>query len=533
MQPNGDVTYTVSRNGTDVYSGPALSFVDDQLSSGTSYEYVVVASNSLASTTSPSQNAVTFAGGSPRGVVAPILSTLTESIVQVCWNSPIDTGVPVVYRFLIDEAVYRPAVQTQEDRLCGFIEQLEAYTDYSVRIEACFDEDNGACSVSASSTVKTQCGSPIAVKPTVAGNNVTVQVNWELPLPSRCDVTTFTLEYTDESIDANPFVQSIAVANQLSYVLRDLSHSTLYSVRITSENAVGRATGDWVSVLTGEGVPSVVGAPSVEALGATQGSSEFLVSWTPPTLANGKVVSYTLFQNATNVSYTLSTSTLVRNLLPATDYEFIVRACTTGTFCSDSPSLMYTTPSIAPSGVTPPSLIGNETAFNFTLSWDEPTTKNGELLDYVIEVKACWHPCNLLATIVKKVSASETTITISANPSSNYSARVIASTTGGSTSSTWLSEIQTEEDDSIVPIVSLQSSDDMAAGSQAALVIMLLLVLAVVLLVLLYKNVPAKPSMLKDDTIGNIPSNTFWLTEEESVVSHTCIRLFFGYVQSF
>lgn len=90
-----------------------------------------------------------------------------------------------------------------------------------------------------------------------------------------------------------------------------------YEVRVEACTALGCSSSDWSSVLTLEAPPAGQAAPLLDLQPDTLTGLQttFLVTWSPPTQPNGKVLHYELLRRHTNDNNTGDTTMLVyRNI---------------------------------------------------------------------------------------------------------------------------------------------------------------------------------------------------------------------------
>lgn len=108
-----------------------------------------------------------------------------------------------------------------------------------------------------------------------------------------------------------------------------------YEVRMEACTLLGCAASDWSSIQTQEAPPAGQSAPLLELQADSNGmQTVFLLSWSPPAQANGKLLHYELYRrlgddseghsSATLVYSNVSTSHHDRKLLPYTAYEYQV-----------------------------------------------------------------------------------------------------------------------------------------------------------------------------------------------------------------
>lgn len=106
-----------------------------------------------------------------------------------------------------------------------------------------------------------------------------------------------------------------------------------YEVRVEACTLLGCAASDWSLIQTQEVPPAGQSAPLLELQTDSEGmQSIFLLSWSPPAQANGKILHYELYRRlgeetgsqSTLIFHNISTSYHDHKLLPYTAYEYQV-----------------------------------------------------------------------------------------------------------------------------------------------------------------------------------------------------------------
>lgn len=106
-----------------------------------------------------------------------------------------------------------------------------------------------------------------------------------------------------------------------------------YEVRVEACTLLGCAASDWSSIQTQEAPPAGQSAPLLELQTDSEGLQNiFLLSWSPPAQANGKLLHYELYRRLgeetgsqpTLVYRNISTVYHDHKLLPYTAYEYQV-----------------------------------------------------------------------------------------------------------------------------------------------------------------------------------------------------------------
>ncbi|KAI4904703.1 hypothetical protein NFI96_004043 [Prochilodus magdalenae] len=274
--------------------------------------------------------------------------------------------------------------------------RLEPYTTYSLVLEACTE---AGCTRSAPQLVTTEEAVPSSqLAPTAqhVGPH-SVELHWAPPSQPngrilQYQVMAMTVEDSrfrsdeDDSERAKVvFTENAVEAGSFSCNVSGLQPWSRYRFCVRVLNAAGSTDSPWLTVRTKQAPPRGLAPPAVSHLEGRP--YELFVAWTPPLEPNGILVSYRIQRD--NVGFHFSFDSSVLNytdvdLTAYTDYSYAVTACTVAG-CVTSQSTAVRTLEAAPAIVEPP-VVSRVTAHSLHAAWTVPSTQNGEILEYVLQV---------------------------------------------------------------------------------------------------------------------------------------------------
>ncbi|XP_072555094.1 usherin isoform X5 [Paramormyrops kingsleyae] len=194
-----------------------------------------------------------------------------------------------------------------------------------------------------------------------------------------------------------------------------------YEYQLRACTTAGCTDSSKVAVVTVQGVPENVPAPTVSALGPRA----LRLSWTAPSQPNGIIREYRIDQIGAGIVFTAGGGARGHNitgLRPHTGYSFALLACTAAGCGASQPSTGRTLQD-APAGVwaRPRHLVLNSSAVE--LHWSEPQEPNGRVFRYRLLRDG--------AHIFSGDGGSRSYTDTGLQPSSRYSYELEASTEGG------------------------------------------------------------------------------------------------------
>ncbi|XP_037397596.1 usherin [Pygocentrus nattereri] len=362
---NGEMLeYILEVNQERVYRGKKLTIEVTDLKPHTSYILILTACTNGGCTSSPSTSAHTEEAP-PSGMLAPTLKVTGPESVEVSWKEPNHpNGIITGYELRRDGRIIYAGMDT---RYHDFT--LLPSVEYSYTITA---NNSQGTTASPPAVARTQPSAPSGVAPprlqTLGPFSVMVQ--WDPPARANGVIISYSLYKRDP---AEPSVKRLIFAphhsafQSRSFSLTALKPYYRYEVRVEACTLLGCAASDWSSVQTQEAPPAGQSAPLLELQADSSGiQTAFLLSWSPPTQANGKLLHYELFRRlgedaegrsaAALIYSNASTSHHDRDLLPYTAYEYQVWAVNSAGRAGSPWALGRTGPA-PPEGVSPPKFL--------------------------------------------------------------------------------------------------------------------------------------------------------------------------------
>ncbi|KFP41933.1 Phosphatidylinositol phosphatase PTPRQ, partial [Chlamydotis macqueenii] len=177
------------------------------------------------------------------------------------------------------------------------------------------------------------------------------------------------------------------LAEELSYVIKDLVPFTDYTVSVSAFTAVGEGPPSVLTVSTREQVPSSVQHISYKNIS----SSSVLLYWDPPANPNGKIIHYTVYAMELDTkrafhTITSNNSLLMTGLKKYTNYKMRVAASTTIGESALSESYFFLFDFCISEPDSPPQNVEliNVTATEINLRWLPPEQPNGLITHYEV-----------------------------------------------------------------------------------------------------------------------------------------------------
>ena len=385
-EPNGLILYyLITRNGSQVYNGTDLRFLDYTIAPFTVYAYVVTAVNSAARLSSPAGYSPPTNPGAPDNVSTATLEVLSPTSMKATWSVPgkpngVITKYEVLYSFkgAQGNAQIRNAGLAKELTLTG----LQPYTEYEVRIRACTKE---GCSTGEAASARTHEAPPEGQSPPdFPSLHITarrVLVNWNEPQKPNGFMLLYRIQRRGYSLSGNQqqvYGPVVSVANLTNGSVLEFNDTTVkpyfrYQYRIISANSAGETESDWSVVQTLSASPEQLKAPQVNRTHSF--SLEVLI--VEPGTPNGEIRNYILEVSGENKSEGLTTLREVSGLEPFTVYVLRVYVCTDGG-CALGPSVNWRTAEGAPAQFSAPRPV-EINATTVVLEWDAPGKPNGNI----------------------------------------------------------------------------------------------------------------------------------------------------------
>nr|XP_009291422.1 usherin [Danio rerio] len=332
---NGEiVVYILKVNNDEVYRGKRLSVQVLDLQPHVSYSIILTACTN-GGCTSSSPILIQTREAPPSGMPAPTLKVTGPESVEVTWREPVHpNGVIMGYELRRNGSLIYTGTDT---RYHDFT--LLPSVEYSYTITA--NNSEGA-TTSPPAVARTQPSAPSGVAPPrlQALGPFSVMVKWDPPARPNGVIISYSLYKRDPA--ENNVKRFVFASHHSAFQSRSFSLNTLkpyyrYEVRVEACSLLGCAASDWSSIQTLESPPAGQPAPLLELQTNPKGlQTVFLLSWSPPTEPNGKLLHYELYRKHLSDMESRSVTTLVYSdsstschddkLQPYTAYEYQVWA---------------------------------------------------------------------------------------------------------------------------------------------------------------------------------------------------------------
>jgi usherin len=385
-QPNGIINrYEVSRRdggsgvATVIFSSndtSNLMYTDTSVQPATRYEYSIAAFNSAGRVES-SFAMTTTPEAAPVGLVAPVLTVINASVIQVAWLPPSQPNGAIVRYQLFRTgggSQNMSAFSTPDPMVRSYSDvSLTPFTSYTYIVQAC---TLAGCSLSPPGVSTTAEATPTNLQPPIlrALTEASISIAWAEPGSPNGVVIRYTVTILPPLINV-----VLLEATELNRTISNLLPHTEYTVILEACNSAGCVSSNG-TVTTLESIPEFTAMPQATVVNSTA----LNVSWAGPARPNGVIVLYELRRNGSLVYSAPGMSFVDAQLLPNQSYSYTLRAFTSIGPGEESPaSNTIMTPPDTPMGVAPPSLQATSRS-SITAMWVEPSMPNGEIQRYIL-----------------------------------------------------------------------------------------------------------------------------------------------------
>ncbi|XP_078452070.1 usherin [Lampetra planeri] len=320
----------------------------------------------------------------PEGVVPPVATPASESLVVLSWQPPARPNGPRLRYELLRCKVEQPlsASPPRDINLWMSIylgtdlsfedKGLSRFTRYAYRLLV---HNTAGSASSAPVLTDTLAGVPLSGShlEAYALNHTALEVNWTRPglVELQGAVTAYTVSinssFSARSLQFPPGAERA--------VITGLSAGTLYRVSLSTSNGAHTVTSNTLHVVTPDRAPEGLAPPQVEVLNGTA----VRVAWAAPPRPHGLVTSYALVVDGhrRSTGFREPGSAIVGDLQPFTAYAIQVEVCTRNG-CSLSDAVAVATVEEEPQDVFAPRLgvLGSSAV---RVEWDLPGRPRGLL----------------------------------------------------------------------------------------------------------------------------------------------------------
>jgi fibronectin type 3 domain-containing protein len=230
----GQLTYHLFRDGVEVFSGTASSYIDNEVVNGQAYAYNVAASNSIG--WSDNSTSVTGTPQGPPSAPTGLEAGSGDGFVQLNWTVPTYVGPSaLIYHLFRNGTLFWSGISlTYNDT--AVIDGI-SYS-YSVAAQSSLGWSTNSSSVSAipSGVPITTPGSPVGLEITAGDGKVIL--NWEAPSQSGGSATAITGYNVYRGNSTGSFIL-IATVNGTTYTDDDVTNGHAYHYKVSAVNSVG------------------------------------------------------------------------------------------------------------------------------------------------------------------------------------------------------------------------------------------------------------------------------------------------------
>ncbi|KAM5300669.1 usherin [Glossophaga mutica] len=371
----------------ELFSSPSasLSYEVRDLQPYTEYEFRLAASNGFGRSHSAWIPFMTTEDR-PGPVDPPILLDVRSRMMSVTWQHPLKHNGILTHYHIYQHG--RLLLTTSGNVTNCTVIHLRPFTAYTFQVEACTSK---GCSLSPESqTAWTLPDAPEGIPgPELFSDTPTsVIISWQPPTHPNGLVDNVTIERRLQGKEEVAALVTLPRNHSMRYIDKTaaLSPWTKYEYRVLmSTRNGGTNSSAWIGVTTRPSRPAGVQPPTVRVLGPDAAE----VTWQPPLIQNGDVLSYEIRMPdppivVTNVTPSVL-SRVITHLIPFTNYSVTIVACTGGGGylggCTESlPTRVTTHPSL-PEDVRPLSAVPLSESY-VGISWQPPSRPNGPNLRY-------------------------------------------------------------------------------------------------------------------------------------------------------
>ncbi|NXO10183.1 USH2A protein, partial [Oriolus oriolus] len=394
-EPNGLIThYRLFRDGEQIFQGGStdLNFTDVYLQPNSRYVYQLEASTWGGSNTSD-KYVIQTPVGTPEKIHVPYNVTIIDAYsIFLAWDVPgmFIVNVPLEYNILLNASSPALLVKPVGRAHFAFVDGLDPYTLYEIRIQAC---QSGGCGVGGQTYARTAEAPPRDLSPPVvrAIGPALIEVKWAPPKKPNGIITNYFISRRPVG-SQEELLLFIWTEGALEFIDASdaLQPFTLYEYRARAQNSVGSVDSLWASAQTLEASPWGMAAPWAQATSAYS----VRLNWTQPVSPNGVISLYRVVYQEKHSDPTFSTPTVTAltvmgtkhqahlfGLKPFTTYHIHVIAVNNAGQVS-SPWTSVRTLEASPSGLSNFTVEKKENGRALLLKWSEPSQPNGVIKTY-------------------------------------------------------------------------------------------------------------------------------------------------------
>ncbi|XP_073529682.1 usherin-like [Phyllobates terribilis] len=380
--------YNLYSDGNLEYSGLSQEFLLRRLEPFTVYTLVLEACTA-AGCTQTFPHRVQTEEASPVSQPPAQIKPLNATHIQLTWSPPVLPNgkilqYDIIKRSTVDqflgnrknmvESVVFRQLNTETVSFTYTDGGLKPWTDYEYKVRAW----NSVGYVDSTWTVgQTSQAAPTFILPpkllydTENPNHLFIQ--WTKPEEDNGKILYYKLRKNNTTLLFNFDYAT------LNYTDEDLLPYSEYTYSIIACTLGGCTISDPTLIRTLEGPPGAINAPTTTAVSAT----EVNVSWSPPSIQNGKITKYVVRLDNETYFAGRRLSIIISDLQPFTIYNISLVVCTNGG-CTSSLGTIVRTKEARPSHMKEPSFVVTS-AQSIKISWQIPNRPNGEITNYELQ----------------------------------------------------------------------------------------------------------------------------------------------------
>ncbi|NP_067383.3 usherin precursor [Mus musculus] len=387
VKTNGVIkAYNIFNDGVLEYSGLGRQFLFRRLAPFTLYTLILEACTTAGCAHSVPQPLWTEEAP-PDTQMAPTIQSVGPTNVRLHWSQPASPNGKIIHY----EVIRRRSEEEDWGNTTWQADGNTVFTEYNTQGNAWVYNDTGLqpwrqyayriCAwnsaghtCSSWNVVRTLQAPPDGLSPPeisyVSMSPLQLLISWLPPRHSNGVIQGYRLQ-RDGVLPALNFN-----ASTFSYMDSQLLPFSTYSYAILACTGGGCCTSEPTNITTPEVPPSEVSPPVLWDISAHQMN----VSWSPPSIPNGKIVKYLLQCDGEEHLAGQGLSFLLSNLQPSTQYNISLVACTSGG-CTASRTTSAWTKEAPPENMDPPTLhiTGPE---SIEITWTPPRNPHGLIRSY-------------------------------------------------------------------------------------------------------------------------------------------------------
>ncbi|KAJ5068113.1 titin-like [Anaeramoeba ignava] len=308
----------------------------------------------------------------------------TSSSLFLNWIEPLSTGGKPIYTYEITHNHSFNAIETNSTETYFNLTELES-GNYSIQIWA--KNSRGAspdCDPFNTETLEAQI--PFSVDTFRADdvNRYSIKYKWNQPPSSGKPILSYIFT-VNQTIDSTIVTNQTLSNTTFEYLVNGLNHSSNYTAQIFAINVLGAGTSITIINETRGFIPE-----QISEVNSTSYYYQVLFEWIydDPDLT-GYTINITSNDNTTNKTIKVlnptASSSIITNLIPATDYEIIIRAEIYQNYSEWSLPYSVRTLDYHPEKIQNISMI-RKTDTSLTLEWNEPRNNGQPITKYNLDI---------------------------------------------------------------------------------------------------------------------------------------------------